>query len=561
MARRNPKDQIATYNDAKSARSKHENDWRLASAYCLPRHYNAWNTQGPAMYSGNNTEAIKRIAYDSTGLRSLEKYVAVLEQIATPHKLKYSQLTASNRDLMKIARVRDYFDQVTDRLFKMRYAPTAQFIQASSEVYASIGAYGTGPCYLGKRQPNALSRTPSFFYRACPLRDIYVLVNDQGEVDTVIRRFWLNVRQFHQKFPGEDLPKSLKNGGKSGTGTPSENDYFEFIHVVHPRNDFDPKMLNVERFPIAGNYICVPDEQYVGEEEGYRSIPYLTPRTFTEAGDPYGFSPANKALPAMGSASAIKKTTLRQGQKAADPVILAHDDGVMNGPVDQRPGHVNYGAVDKQGRKLIHTLDVGNFNVGEKLLQDERADIEDSFFVFIFNLLEESREMTATEVVERAAKETALLSPTMGRLQTEYVAKFHDRELDLADEMGELPDMPPELIEAKGEYEIMYTSPMAKNMYAEEVSGFIRSTEIAMNLAQTTGDQSHLDHFDFDTALPEISDNMAVPQRWMNSLDKIEGIREDRAEQQQQQELIQNAGPLAGAAKTAAELGEQDDAG
>ena len=559
MARMKAMDVLRRYTDARSARSRHENDWRLASAYCLPRHYNSWRTDGPAYYGGSPSDALKRVAYDSTGIRSLPKYVAVLEQIATPHKMRYQILSASNKDLMRIRRVRDYFQEVTNLLFRMRYAPAAQFMQASSEVYASLGAYGTGPCYLGRRQPNALSRTPSFFYRANPLRDIFVLVNDQGEIDTVFRRFYLNARQFSQKFPNDPMPQCMSmKGGQMHT----DNDYHEFIHVVHPRDDHDPGSLGVERHPMVGSYLCVKDATYIGEEEGYRSMPYLIPRTFTEAGDPYGFSPAQFALPALGTASAVKKTMLKQGQKAADPVILAHDDGVMNGPVDQRPGAVNYGGVDKNGKKLITTLDTGNFNVSEKILQDERSDIEDSFFVFIFKLLEENREMTATEVVERAAKETALLSPTMGRLQTDWVAKFTDRELDLADEMGEMPKMPPELLEAKGEYENIYTSPMAKNIYAEETSGFMRATEMALNIVNATQDQSHLDHFNFDVAIPEISDNMAVPARWMNDKEDKEQIAAQRAEATQQQQLVENAGPIAGALKAAQGVeGEGDNDG
>lgn len=552
MARPKVEDVVKRYENAKNMRSRHENDWRLASAYCLPRHYNAWRTDGPSFFGGGSTDAVKRIAYDSTGVRSLPKYVAVLEQIATPHRMKYHALTASNQDLMRIRRVKEYYDEVTNLLFKMRYSPTAYFIQAAAEVYASIGTYGTGPCYLGRRTPNALSRVPSFFYRSCHLKDIYILVNDQGEVDTVMRRFWLNKRQFEQKFPEQALPKSI------ATTTDADGDFFEFIHVVQPREDHDPTSLGVNRHPIVGSYIAVKDETYVGEEEGYRSIPYLTPRTFTESDDPYGFSPAQRALPALGTASSIKKTTLKQGQKAADPVLLAHDDGVMNGPVDLRPGAVNYGGVDSQGRRLIQSLETGNFSVSEKILQDERADIEDSFFVFIFRLLEENREMTATEVVERAAKETALLSPTMGRLQSEWIAKFVDRELDMADEMGMMPQMPPELIEAKGEYENLYTSPMAKNIYAEETSGFMRAVEMSLNIVNATQDQSHLDHFDFDVAIPEISSNMAVPARWMTDMETKKARAEERAAQQEQQQLVENAGPIAGALKAA--QGSEDGA-
>jgi hypothetical protein len=285
-------------------------------------------------------------------------------------------------------------------------------------------------------------------------------------------------------------------------------------------------------------------------------MPYRIPRTATIAGNPYGISPAVSVLAALGGASTVKKTYLKQGNKAVDPVLLAYDDGVLNGEVDLRPGAVNYGGVDKQGRPLIQPLATGNFRVAETLLADERRDIEDSFFVTLFQILNDTPEMTATEVMERVAEKASLLSPTMGRLQSEFLGPCIEREIDMLDELGMLPEMPPELIEAKGEYEVVYTSPLAKGQYAEEVSGFMRAVEMALGVANATQDPSHLDHFDFDTAIPEISDYMAVPARWTNDPKKIEAKRENRNAQAQQAELLKNAPALASAAQTAASMGQ-----
>jgi len=253
----------------------------------------------------------------------------------------------------------------------------------------------------------------------------------------------------------------------------------------------------------------------------------------------------------------MKKTNLKQGNKAVDPVLLAHDDNVLNGEVDLRPGAVNYGGGDKQGRALIVPLRGGDFRVAEALLQDERRDIEDSFFVTLFQILTQTPEMTATEVMERVAEKASLLSPTMGRLQSELLGPMIEREIDLLAEMGVLPDMPPELVEAQGEYEIVYTSPLAKSMYAEEVSGFMRAVEMSLNIANATQDMSQLDHFNFEDAIPEISDYMAVPSRWMNSKDDIKAKRGERQRQAEQQQLMQNAPALASAAKTAADMGQK----
>ncbi|MFN3612598.1 portal protein, partial [Tepidimonas sp.] len=290
---------------------------------------------------------------------------------------------------------------------------------------------------------------------------------------------------------------------------------------------------------------------YVGDEPGYRSFPYQSPRTFTESGDAYGYSPAMQAMPALGSVSAIKKTTLKSGQKAVDPPYLSHDS-VTEG-LDIRPGANNPGTVDGQGRMLVRRMETGNFQVAENMLADERKDIEDSFFVTLFQILTETPEMTATEVMERVAEKAALLAPTMGKLQTEYLGPTITREIDVLFEMGYpgLPEVPPELVEAQGEYEIVYTSPLAKGMYAEEVSGFFRLTEAATQAAQATGKPELLDFFDFETAIPEIGSRMSVPTRWMNDIKKVQALRGQREQQIQQQQIVDSAPALASVATAA----------
>lgn len=553
MARMAAEEEIVHYDAAKSQRSGRENEWRLSSAYCLPEHYGVWQSEGPVQIGNSGQQAVRRTVFDSTGARSLPKYTSVLERLATPNGSRYQGLKSNNANLNKIKRVKEYFDTVTDLLFKMRGTPVSRFRVATSEVYASLGCYGTGPLFIGQRTPNPLYKQRAIIYKGVLLRDMFVLVNDNDEVVAIYRRFYLNARQFIEKFPDEPIPKCFS----AATGGAKENTFKEFVHCVRVRGgDYDESALDARRHPIVGSYVNIADRMYVGPEHGFRSFPYLVPRTFTVSGDPYGFSPASRVISSMGGASATKKTYLKQGQKAVDPVLLGYDDGVLNGDVDLRPGAYNPGGVDSQGRMLIRALEGGNFQVAEKLLEHDRADIEDSFFVTLFQILNETPEMTATEVIERVAEKTALLAPTMGRLQSELLGPCTDREIDLLAEMGQLPVMPPELVEAKGEYEIAYTSPMAKGIHAEETAGFSRTVELAIGVAQATGDAGPLDHFNFDVAIPEIADNQAVPARWMHDIKDIEAKRDQRAEQAQEAQLMQNAGGIAQLGKVAAEAGQ-----
>lgn len=555
-------DLIQRYELAKTLRTPHEADWKTVSAHVMPKHYALWNTDGPPQHYGKNAQATRRMAYDSTAALALPKFVALMERMCTPHDTMWHNVVADDRSLMRKHRVRQFYEELNHLLYTQRYKYRANFRRTALETYAQMGAYGTGPMFVGLRTPNALSREQSFLYKSMPLRDIFMFMNDEGEIDTVIRRFYLNPRQFQQKFPGEALPHCMQ-ASVQPNGIAPDDALFEFIHVVYPRTDIDPQALDARRHAMVSVYVCVKDKTLIGEEGGYRSMPYLTPRTETESGEVYGTSPAIRVIPAMGMASAMKKTTLKQGQKAADPVILTHDDGVMNGPIDLRPGAVHAGGLDRQGRKLIQTLETGNLNVPRELIEEERRDINDSFFVNLFQILTQTPEMTAAEVYERVAERMTLVAPIMGATHSEFLGPDIEREIDLLIEMGKLADgpnapglqMPPELIEAQGEYQIIYTSPMAKAMYAEEIMGFQRTVAMATELVNSTGDKSHLDHFKFDVAIPEIADYQAVPSRWMKSDEEKRADRGQREENEESTQLMENAAGMAGAAKMAMEMG------
>lgn len=553
MARPNAQDVVTIYEEAKTLRMPYEHDWRMAAAYCMPRHYAAWNVEGPAVMQGGGTQETRRFAYDNTGVRSVPKYIAILNRLATPEGQRWHTATASDPNLMKIYAVREYFNNVTDLLFKYRYNPRGRFVQTVGETYGAIGVYGIGPMSVTWRRASAMNPYPGINYKAWNIRDVFLMFDDEGNVTHVFRRFYLNARQFKIKFPDEPMPDCL---AAEENKPPKEMNMYEFVHVLHYRMDYDPKSLTARRHRVCSSYICVKDCAYVGDDkDGYGSMPMLTPRVFTESGFPYGYSAAMQAMPALGGVSAMKKTVLKQGQKAVDPPILANDDGVLSGRVDIRPGRTTYGAVNQAGQRLVYPMEMGNFQVAENLIADERKDIEDAFFVTLFQILTETPEMTATEVMERVAEKAALLAPTMGRLQTEMLGPNIEREIEVLHEAGLLPEMPPELAEARGEYEVVYTSPLAKGQYAEEVSGFMRWSEMLLKFAEVTQDPSPTDWINMDDAAPAIADRMAVRTAWVNDPKKVEGMREDRAEKQQQQAVLDQAPAIASVAKEAMKNG------
>ena len=109
--------------------------------------------------------------------------------------------------------------------------------------------------------------------------------------------------------------------------------------------------------------------------------------------------------------------------------------------------------------------------------------------------------------------------------------------------------MPKMLAQSKGNYKIVFDSPITRTQKSEWASGAVRAMEIFTNYSQATQDPSILDYIDMDHAAPQIADIYGVPQTWIRSQKDIAAIRSQRGKQQALQASIQAGPAVAGLAK------------
>jgi len=172
-------------------------------------------------------------------------------------------------------------------------------------------------------------------------------------------------------------------------------------------------------------------------------------------------------------------------------------------------------------------------------MDEDRAIVGDAFLTTIFSALVENPQMTATQVVELINQKGIFLAPMAGSMAPDYLGALIERELDIAADLRLLPPMPPVLREAKGEYKVVYTSPLFKAARAGDAAGFLRTVESALEVAGQMQDPSILDPFNFKVAIPAIADIQSVPESWMSSPDEIEAKGQARAKAAQQQQQVQ----------------------
>lgn len=543
-------DLLREFGDVESHRGVWNGHWEQVAQKVLPYYSNSFGPLGnPTPGTRKNLEQ-----YDVTANAALWKFAAAMESMLTPANGKWHRLRPENPELRQINSVMRWFDLATDTLFHYRYSPHSGFQANMHDGYVSIGAFGTSCLFTDQFRDPTQPQVKGLRYRQVHLGELYFAANHQGQVDKVYRNFPMTLRQIAQRWGKDALPQALQDKLKV---TPEQE--VRVIHAVRPNMEFEPGRLDSKGKRFASHYL-LKDSRVLLEEGGYRTNPYAVARYVTAPGELYGRSPAMNVLPSINVLNEEKKVILKQGHRAVDPVLLAHDDGILDG-FSLKPGSLNSGGVNADGRPLIHALPTGNMQIGKELMDDERMVINDAFLVTLFQILVETPQMTATEVLERAREKGALLSPTMGRYQSEGLGPMVEREFDLLIQQGLLPPPPPELLEAGGGFKVEYDAPLNRAMRSEEAAGAMRTFQWAAEMAAQKQDPSLLDVFDTDAMIPELADINAVPFRWLRDAESIAAIREKRNMDVATAQITQALPGMAAMAKVASPQGTSPNAG
>lgn len=487
-------------------------------------------------YGSYNSPGQKKTAQqvDASGMMALHRFGAICDSMVTPQNQKWHQVRADSDYVMKDRNTRLYFEQVTDLLFKHRYTPTANFTGQNLSNWKGVGAFGNAAMFIDKLDGKLFGGAKGIRYKSIPFGEMFWRENHQGSIDGFVRWFRLTPYQAVQKWGLEWLPQSLLAPLQQNSQWT-----YNFLHCVRPRSDYDPERYDARGLPFGSYYVSVEGQCLMAPEGGFRMLPIAPSRYEQGPGEVYGRGPAMMVLPSLKTLNAQKTTFLKQGHRASDPVLLLPDDGIVG--MNLRPGALNPGGVTADGKPLVHTLPAGDIAINEKMMEMESKIIDSAFLVDLFRLILEEKVLTATQVTEIVNQKGILIGPEMGRQQSEYAGTMIDRELDVLGSQGLLPPMPPRLQEARGEYRVVYTSPLSRTQRMGDVAGGLRTLDVAHQIANATGDPSIYDQFDIDTMVPAIAETYGTPYSWMASDDQKKAKAQARAKAQQAHQQIEAA--------------------
>jgi hypothetical protein len=196
----------------------------------------------------------------------------------------------------------------------------------------------------------------------------------------------------------------------------------------------------------------------------------------------------------------------------------------------------------------------GDIAALDEAIEKEKTEIKSGFFLDLFDVLIDRKNMTATEVRARIEQQLRFLTPIIGRLQSELFNPMIKRVINILIRAEKI--ILPDIIKGT-EYTIEYLGPLALAMKTLETQGFVIAMEQLKGFAEAERIE-YIDNFNVDVITRDLSRNNGVPATWLNAEKEVIAIREARAEAQQRQALMEN---MPGLAKGAADLGKAPEAG
>jgi hypothetical protein len=479
--------------------------------------------------------------FEAKAGEALQVWVAIMNFMLTPRNRQWHKLKAKDEALAQTPTISAYLEAKTKVIFSKRYAPKANFASNVDRYYLSDGLFGNAVLFVD------YDDMINIRYRNIHPKEIYFKENHQGQINHVHRLFKLTSKQAVGKW-GDSLPQRIKDEANDIRRCDTSHD---FIHAVFENDHYNPDSLSPDKKRFKSVYICKTDE-YKISESGYNTMPYIISRHMVAMNEVYGRSPAMKILPAVRASNFMKKTIMRVGGLIADPPLISMN--LADIPVyNAMSGALNYGYITDNGTPAIQAMNTnGRLDYGMELIEDLRKDISSAFFMNIYQILVETPQMTAAEVMQRTQEKAVLLAPTLGSKQSDFLGALIERELDIFTEMGIFNDIPKELTGDDG-IAIEYDTEMTRMMRADEGVGIMRTLESALSVAQS--DPNVLQIFDLPETMRELALINGVPAKLLRDKETINAINEEQKQQQQMAQMAQTASRAAPALKTASDAG------
>ena len=511
---------LRRFKELESQRQSYENTWDLITDYVLPHRGDFRSKKSPGQLR-------TRQLYDTTAVQANEFLAATLHGGLTNSLNRWFELKTKNPQVNANEDIKQFFETTTNIMYDIFNSPITNFQSQNHELFLDLVAYGTACMYVDDIKGTGIR------FKAVHLSELYIAEDKVGHIDTVFRKFKFSARQAAQFWGANKLSKQMV---KALEKNPDQK--FEILHCVKPNEDYDKFSLKNTKLKYASFYVDLRGKHII-DRSGYHEMPYLIPRWAKVVGETYGRSPAWSAMADIKMLNVMSKTILIATEKQVEPPLLMSDDGVMM-PLQTKPGGINFGGIDIDGRPRIQPLQInGRLDAGLKILDDRAKAVKNAYFIdpLFFNQIKSG--VSATEISQRQEEKLRLIGSQLGRIQAEYLGPLIQRVYGILSRNEAIPALSDEaakIVESSG-FDIEYTAPLVKTQKSQDPIAFQRVLQSFAPLMNAKPDI--LDNVNTDRAFRQVAEILGVPLNMLNSSQEVEDIRKARAEQIAQQQQAQ----------------------
>lgn len=515
-----PKAIIAWFDRIRSERHNTEWTWQEIADHALgTRDFTIERTPGRIRNEG---------IYDTTSMFAHQLLSGALHGMLTNPATDWFDMQPKDPGLRLDLDGQLWLSDAKEKMLSIFRGQASNFVTQAAESYLDISGFGMAGFSVMPRKGGGVA------YMTHPLREIFVTVNDERQVDTVFRCCTLTARQWAQRWPNDTdtkIERALERGDPETR--------FKIIQLIAPSDD-----------PYAGrspfsmpwtNVVVAYENPRVLESGGFREKPLLTPRWSVEPGEVYGRGPGWLALAEQKMLNQMARTILTAAQKASDPPLLVTNEAVLSG-IRTRPGGVNivqqlFGQAGA-GEPIRPLANNAQHQLSVEMLNARQQQVRNAFFAQVLQLYSDPR-MTATQVLELTNQTQRLMAPMLGRLQSEFLEPVVDRTFNILLRQGYFLPIPSSL--AGADLDITYVSPVARAQRAAEARAIIETWQAAALVTQATGSADALDVLNVDESIRRIHAANNAPPEILTDLETVAAMREGRAQQQQQMAQLEGA--------------------
>jgi len=428
------------------------------------------------------------------------------------------------------------------------------------QLFHAQGVYGTG-CMAALPDEQDVVR----FYHY-PIGTYALDTSARGVVDTFYREYTMTARQMLQQFGKESLKPNTAMMADKGSLLP-----ITVCHLVEPNPDADTARADNLSMPWRSTYWEEgSSDGLVLRQSGFQTFPIMAPRWDVNGVNVYGNGPGDVALGKSRELQLLEADKLRIVQQLARPAVTA--------PLSMRgmaanlvPGGTVWVPDQLVGQSFqpAYVPDPSALpNVRAEIDQCERA-VAEAYFEDLFLLISQADgTMTATEVIQRKEEKMLMLGPVVERNNDELFDPLMDQVFQVMvgqstpiwmGLMPGVPLIPPPPEELSGvPLTVEYISILAQAQKAIAAGTIERSLQFTGMMIQS-GFPEAADSINPDAMQAAYYAAIGAPPTILRDAEQIAGIRQARAEQQQQQMMAEQGMAMAQSAKTLAETPTDGD--